>query len=63
MTESNERTIMILQCITIAIVAIKPVLMYFIQAKYNAPPPHESILRNIDDNKDDKVYEYKESNV
>lgn len=57
---NSGKTTVILQGITIAIILLKPVLMYFIQAKYNAPPPHESILRNVDEST--KTYEYKNNN-
>lgn len=54
---SNSNTTVILQGITLALLILKPVFMYYIQAKYNAAPPHEAIMRNIDDNKDTEIIE------
>lgn len=39
----NNQAVLILQGITLTITLLKPILMYWIQAKYNAPAPHESI--------------------
>lgn len=51
--KNNSSTpLLVLQGITLGLLILKPVMMYFIQAKYNAPPPHASILRNVDDNQD-----------
>ena len=53
--KSNNIPVMIMQCITLGILVLKPILMYWIQAKYKADPPHESIRKfegkdpNIDD--------------
>ena len=54
---SNSNTTVILQGITLALLLLKPVFMYYIQAKYNAPPPHDAIMRTIDDNKDTEIIE------
>ena len=43
--KGNNLTMVILQCVTLGIVLIKPIFMYWIQAKYNADPPHESIRK------------------
>ena len=40
---SSNVPMIILQCITIVIILLKPIFMYWIQAKYKADPPHESI--------------------
>lgn len=53
----SGNTTVILQGITLALLLFKPVIMYYIQAKYNAPPPHEAIMRNIDDNKETEIIE------
>ena len=42
-SKSNNKPMIILQCLTVFIILIKPVIMYYIQAKYKADPPHESI--------------------
>lgn len=50
-TKNNDtKSTLILQGITLGIMFLKPILMYWIQAKYNAPPPHESMMRSINDN-------------
>lgn len=48
----NTKYTMILQGITLGLLILKPVFMYYIQAKYQAPPPHESIMRGMNDNYD-----------
>ena len=48
MNKSNNMPLMVLQCITICLILLKPVLMYWIQAKYKADPPHEEILRSVE---------------
>lgn len=40
---SSNVPVLVLQGVTLTIMLLKPVLMYWIQAKYKAPPPHESI--------------------
>lgn len=60
---SNQKNtpILVMQCITLTIMLLKPIIMYWIQAKYKAAPPHESIrkfeatdhLNNIHDNADE----------
>lgn len=52
-------TVIILQILTILISLIKPVAMYWIQAKYNAAAPHNAIVErtfitNEENNKNDK---------
>lgn len=44
---SNQKNtpILVMQCITLTIMLLKPIIMYWIQAKYNAAPPHESIRK------------------
>lgn len=49
---ADSRSTMILQCVMLGFMFLKPVIMYWIQAKYNAPPPHESIMRTINDNEE-----------
>lgn len=51
--DNASTSVLILEGVIIALSFLKPIVMYYIQAKYNAPPPHEAILRNIksiDDN-------------
>ena len=57
---NSSKPMLILQGVTLGLLILKPVLMYFIQAKYNAPPPHESILRNVDE---EGVKEYRNEMV
>ena len=40
---SSNVPVLVLQGVTLTIMLLKPVLMYWIQAKYKAPPPHDSI--------------------
>ena len=44
---SNQKNtpILVMQCITLTIMLLKPIIMYWIQAKYKAAPPHESIRK------------------
>lgn len=44
-SKSNNTPIIVMQCITVGILVLKPILMYWIQAKYKADPPHESIRK------------------
>lgn len=53
-SKGNNTPMIILQCVTVIIILIKPVFMYYIQAKYKADPPHESI-RGDTGNGDDIV--------
>lgn len=39
----NNQAVLILQGITLTVTLLKPIFMYWIQAKYNASAPHESI--------------------
>ena len=53
-------TVIILQILTILISLIKPVAMYWIQAKYNAAAPHNAIVErtfitNEENNKNNKI--------
>lgn len=59
--KNSSTTVLILQGIMLGLMVLKPIAMYYIQAKYNAPPPHESILRSVNDNVDEtKTYQYRE---
>ena len=44
---SNQKNtpILVMQCIMLTIMLLKPIIMYWIQAKYKAAPPHESIRK------------------
>lgn len=53
-SNTSSKPILILQGITVGLMTLKPVFMYYIQAKYKAPPPHEAVMRNIDDNVDEE---------
>ena len=59
-SSGNNNTVMIIECVILGIIILKPILMYWIQAKYKADPPHESLRNNeiggiegIDRNEDD----------
>lgn len=57
---------LIMQGITIGLVLLKPVFMYWIQAKYKAEPPHQSIREaqfdiNKSDEEEEKSLEDKEN--
>lgn len=43
--KSNNIPVIVMQCVTLGILVLKPILMYWIQAKYKADPPHESIRK------------------
>ena len=43
--KSNNTPMLIMQGIILSIIVLKPILMYWIQAKYKAEPPHESIRK------------------
>ena len=43
--KSNNTPMLIMQGIILTIIVLKPILMYWIQAKYKAAPPHESIRK------------------
>ena len=43
--KGNNIPVIVMQCITLGILVLKPILMYWIQAKYKADPPHESIRK------------------
>lgn len=45
-SSGNNNTVMIIECVILGIIILKPILMYWIQAKYKADPPHESIRNN-----------------
>lgn len=52
--------VIILQILTILISLIKPIAMYWIQAKYNAAAPHNAIIErtftiNEENNKNNKI--------
>lgn len=59
--DDNSKMVLILQGITVAITALQPIFMYWIQAKYNAPPPH-GMTRGIDDTEDDYSIERDDNN-
>ena len=52
--ENSTKPGLILQGITLSLLVLKPVFMYYIQAKFKAPPPHEQCLRSVDDNKEEQ---------
>lgn len=59
--KNSSTPLLILQGITLGLLILKPIAMYYIQAKYNAPPPHDSILRTVNDNIDEtKTYQCKD---
>ena len=71
---SNQKNtpILVMQCITLTIMLLKPIIMYWIQAKYKAAPPHESIRKfeasdhlndNIHDNIDETTNVNADTNV
>lgn len=45
-SSGNNNTVMIIECVILGIIILKPILMYWTQAKYKADPPHESIRNN-----------------
>lgn len=57
-SKSNNIPIIVMQCITLGILILKPIFMYWIQAKYKADPPHESIrkFKGKDPTTDDVYY-------
>lgn len=68
--KSNNIPVIVMQCITLGILVLKPILMYWIQAKYKAGPPHESIRKfegkdpSIDDVYDEnELKEYSKDNM
>ena len=48
-SNTNNKTMMILQCITILFILGKPVLMYWIRAKYNVKEEPETIENQHED--------------
>lgn len=44
-SKSSDTPMIVMQCIILGIMVLKPILMYWIQAKYKAEPPHESIRK------------------
>lgn len=58
-SKSNNIPVIVMQCITLGILVLKPILMYWIQAKYKADPPHESIRKF--EGKDSSIDAYDES--
>ena len=53
-SNTNNKTMMILQCITLLFVLGKPVLMYWIRAKYNVKDEPE-IIENQQEQEQDKI--------
>lgn len=62
--KSGDTPMIVMQCIILGIMVLKPILMYWIQAKYKAEPPHESIRKfeakdsvNVSYNDDNDEYD------
>ena len=53
-SNTNNKTMMILQCITILFILGKPVLMYWIRAKYNVKDEPQTI-ENQQEQEQDKI--------